>query len=157
MTHRGIKTNWVIWYAICLHISWSVLLFVGGAQHTTAIDSLLNLFGDYRVTAAVIGGAGVLALIGIVFERRFAKWGAAWGITTMGLQQYLLLMSAGAAIRAISDSSFADGVIRPRTFIASDQLPSILAAVFHSFALIEHYIGLNFIRGKARNLFVKVK
>jgi len=67
---------------------------------------------------------------------------AAGNITAIHLipQQFVLMMSAFGAIAAIMHSTFADGVPRPRGFILADQSPAVLAAAFHTAAIIERYV-----------------
>ena len=137
---------------IVLHLAWAVLLLIGGAQHTTAIDSVLNLVGDYRIAAAVYAFAGLLAMAGLRFEERLSKRGLGWVIACFAPQQFLLFMAFGTAVRAIGDEKFADGVKRGWTFIASDQSPSIIFAIYHIKELLERYHVWDFIRDKVHNI-----
>ena len=51
-------------------------------------------------------------------------------------QQLLLWLSAGGAFQAIWLGHFADGVQRSHAFILVDQCPTILIAIFHSWAML---------------------
>jgi hypothetical protein len=52
-------------------------------------------------------------------------------------QQTLLIVSAIGGMVAAALGHYADGVMRPHLFIAADQLPGVVAAVCHSFAIID--------------------
>jgi hypothetical protein len=55
-------------------------------------------------------------------------------------QQTLLMISACGAILAIYFSRYADGVVRPRPFIAADQIHVILAALGHTTAVVAYVL-----------------
>jgi len=80
---------------------------------------------------------GVLALVGLTHKFRYGFW----GLTLALPQQFILMESLIGAVIAISTSSFADGVIRPRLFIAADQVPAILAAILHTMAIVNLHIN----------------
>ncbi|HKB32058.1 MAG TPA: hypothetical protein VKD26_14640 [Streptosporangiaceae bacterium] len=52
-------------------------------------------------------------------------------------QQGLLTISAYAALLAVIDAHYGDGVIRPRMFILADQAPVIITMVLHTAAMVE--------------------
>jgi hypothetical protein len=52
-------------------------------------------------------------------------------------QQLLLIISAVGGIVAIISGHYADLEPRPRFFIAADQMPGIVAAFCHTFAIID--------------------
>ncbi len=58
-------------------------------------------------------------------------------------QQILLMMSAAGAVESMWLGQFADGVLRPHTFIIADQIYSILAAIGHTVAIIMHARRIN--------------
>ena len=59
-----------------------------------------------------------------------------WNAVFLIPQQSLLLVSAAGAITAMVLSQFADGVVRPRAFIAADQMHIVLAALGHGAAIV---------------------
>jgi hypothetical protein len=59
-------------------------------------------------------------------------------------QQLTLFLSASSAIIAIYLSQYGDGVLRPHSFILTDQLPIILAAICHSVAIISDLLVLHY-------------
>jgi hypothetical protein len=96
------------------------------AGNATALSAAVRLFGGHYGAAAVLCGVALLALFGIIrFHASFEKL---WCVLP---QQFMLVLSAGAASSAMFSSHFADGVIRPQAFIVSDQIPAVLIAVFH--------------------------
>ncbi len=67
--------------------------------------------------------------------------GCSWVVVLLLPQQILLMMGVSGAIEAIWLSQFADGVLRPRAFIAADQINSVLAAIGHTVAIISHALN----------------
>lgn len=51
-------------------------------------------------------------------------------------QQFMLYLAAGGSVQAFIEGHFADGVMRSRAFILSDQGPGILLAFFHTWAMM---------------------
>lgn len=51
-------------------------------------------------------------------------------------QQFFLILSTYGVMTAIATSSFADGVVRPWQFIASDQVMWLVLMVFYTYAII---------------------
>lgn len=126
------RRKWVIWYAIALHFVWGVcLLFSPDPLGVTAIHTFGGAL-PHRWLGALFIGVAVFAAVEMMAQR----WGF-WWLMLLIPQQAVLMLSAWGALHAISTSRFADGVPRPPLFILCDQLPAVLAAVFHSAALIE--------------------
>ncbi len=126
-----VRPSWIIWYAVLLHALWGVLL--------------LASLSPYGATPLhVYEGVPRFAMAGFLF---LASGLAAWAITRPGPswqslaallpQQGLLTISAYAALLAVVEAHYGDGVIRPRLFILADQAPVILAMVLHTAAVIE--------------------
>lgn len=119
-------------YAILLHVAWAVIILVDDAAvNATAVNALFRWIHPAPLLALVIGVAAALAIVGL-FTR------VPWIVLLLMPQQILLMMSAAGAIEAIWIAQFADGVIRPRAFLAADQLYSVLAAIGHTVAIIAH-------------------
>ncbi len=126
---------WIFLYAIILHIVWGlVLLFDERASWTTGLYAVVNLCGGTKLAAIVLIVVGVLA-IGSLYPKIKLKH----GLFCLCPQQFFIIVSAWGATKASIDSSFADGVVRPSAFIFADQFPSILLAVVHTGALMEHF------------------
>ncbi len=124
------REPYVIWFAILLHLLWTVDMFTdplaGQATAPFAVKVLLGSAAPYLLFLGCL-----LAFIGMTVQRR--------GLTTLLClpQLFILCVSAYGAISAIMTSHFADGVIRPRMFIASDQEPAIILAVLYVWVLIQ--------------------
>ncbi len=113
-----------------LHLTWAFLIW---GDHATAgatpVAALLQTFNEYNVLVAVLLAVATVALVAIFMPLPTM-------ILLMLPQQFLLLISATGAITAIYMAQYADGVIRPRFFIAADQVQIILAALCHAIAII---------------------
>lgn len=129
----ALPTHWaVIWYACVMHFIWGAALIVNiDAGNVTALSVAVRVFGGHFGAGAAMFGVALLALFGIVrFHASFEK---VWCVLP---QQFMLVLSAGAATSAMVNSHFADGVTRPRAFIVADQIPAILIAIFHIIVVI---------------------
>lgn len=130
VTIRGRPASLMILFAVALHLWWTLMIALDAAAlHATGVASLYRYIHHRDVLAAVIGAAAVMALSGL-FVR------ASWMVLLLVPQQVILMMSAAGAIDAMWLAQFADGVIRPRAFIAADQMYSVLAAIGHTMAII---------------------
>lgn len=128
----------MVLYAIILHLSWAfILLFDDAATNATALNALFRYIHPTILLSYVISTAAIAAFFGLFFES------SPWIIILLLPQQILLMMSAAGATEAIWLAQFADGVIRPRAFIAADQLYSVLAAVGHTAAITFHALRVN--------------
>ena len=130
---------WIIYYCCFLHFAWGIILITNpSALNITAINSMTATYGlNNNITlgiACLIVGTGA-------FMATFDKFkNTSLGLAMMIPQQFILMESAIGAIMAITHSCFADGVIRDRAFIAADQAPAILAAIFHTLAIIDFHL-----------------
>ena len=121
----------MVLFAIALHFAWALILFIDdSALGATAIHALYRWI-PMPWLMLVIVGAAMLALISIVSK-------PPWFVILLLPQQVLLVMSAAGAVEAIWLAQFADGVVRPRAFLAADQFYSILACIGHTVAIIAH-------------------
>lgn len=122
----------MVMYAILLHAAWAILILMdSSAMNATAVHAIAAVFVYPTLTALVIGGASLLACVGL--------WTRRPSVMLLLLpQQVVLMMSAAGAIEAMWLSQFADGVLRPWQFIAADQLYSVVAAIGHTIAIIAH-------------------
>jgi ABC-type Na+ efflux pump permease subunit len=114
-----------IWYAVTLHMIWAVLLVLNvGATGATAVHGPAKLFPNHYGLAALLVIVAGCALLGIYMDGPSAT-----KILLLVPQQLMLGLSAAAALNAMTDGHFADGVERSRAFIIADQSPAVLAFI----------------------------
>ncbi len=120
----------MVLYCTALHLVWAGLLLLNNATAgATPVSALQSVFPTplvlelTLVTAAVLAGCALRAQL-------------PWAVVFMLPQQLLLLISACGAVTAVVAAQYADGVVRPRSFIAADQAHIILAAVGHAIAIV---------------------
>lgn len=120
----------MVMLAVTLHLVWAAILLTDeSAVNVTAVNALYRYVAPPSLLALVVATAAAAAFI--------AMWARSqWTLLLLLPQQVLLMMSAAGAIEAIWVAQFADGVIRSRAFIAADQCYSILAAVWHTVAIV---------------------
>jgi hypothetical protein len=125
----------MVLFAITLHLSWARLLLKSddvlkvNAIHALTQWPLKYVAGSAPALAAVIAGVAILALIGLLMQ-------PPWVVPLLVPQQLLLLFSAGGAINSVFLGHFADGAPYPPDFIEADQMYSILAAAYHTLAIV---------------------
>lgn len=128
------KHVWMIWYAIALHWVWGVVLLSSTAPlNITAISTIVQL----GVVSSNIAGLFYLliasiAMIGLFGPRRTS-------LIFLLPQTAVLWMAAYGALTAMITGTFADGVVRPVAFLVTDQAPAVLAALFHTLAVLNHH------------------
>lgn len=127
-----------VWAAIILHLSWVVLLLVPGthAYNATPVHEVYGLAGysAWR-TAALLAFVAGSASVGL-----FRHVSPGIKLIYCFPQQLILGVSAAGAILAVYNSAYADGVLRPATFIAADQLAVVLTWLGHTAALMLLYL-----------------
>jgi len=99
-------------------------------HYTTSIYILYLILPSDASLALFLAAASIAAI---------ASFSARKKVETLLLlvpQQFLLFLCAGAAIHAIAVGEFADGTQRSSMFLLADQVPMILIAVFHSWAMV---------------------
>lgn len=120
----------MVMFAIALHLWWALMIVLDiSALHATGLASLYHYIAQPQLLAAVIVGATLMSFAAMVSSAR-------WIVLLFLPQQVLLMMSAAGVVEAIWLAQFADGVMRPRAFIASDQIYSVLAAIGHTTAIV---------------------
>ena len=140
--------KYIIWYAVWLHAVWGVALLCSDSPlGITAIHSLGEFLSRY-VIAVLYLAISAAAAWGLI---RLGGRSSLMSLTYILPQQFLLVMSAYGATAAIVNSQFADCVIRPRWFLIADQSPSVIAAVLHTLAILEHY-GRDFWHGLRKKI-----
>ncbi len=131
------RTHWIIWLAMVLHLIQGFLLLLDKTAGNTTSAHLLLKYVPYAPLAGLIMvAAALLAMVELVYFHYIPNTGS---VILLLPQQIILIMAAGSAIQAIFLSHFADGVIRSRAFIIADQSVFILLAIFYTVAIIEVY------------------
>ena len=127
------STRWVMWLSCAVQAYWGVLVLCYG-EAVTWITAIHHLYVVGFTTASL--GICYLAVAGLACWGMFVR-DRMLAVALLMPQQALLIYAAAGAIEAIVGSSFADGVVRSRGFIAADQGVVILLASFHTVALLE--------------------
>lgn len=126
------RNKWIIWYAVALHATWGgLLLSSASVMNITAVHHLSLVIPNRWLLAVAMIVIALSAGLALAFRPMLRS------LVLVLPQQMFLMISAVGAVVAISKSQFADGVLRPWQFIATDQVPAILAAVLHTLALVE--------------------
>lgn len=127
-----------VWAAIILHFTWVVLLCIPRthAFNATPVHEVYKLagFSVWR-TAVLLGFVAAAACVGL-----FKHTTSGMKLVCLLPQQMVLGISAAGATVAVFTSKYADGVPRPATFIAADQLAVVLTWGGHTFALMLLYL-----------------
>ena len=117
-----------------------LLLYGDTVGDITAIHHTLQLgFSPLWLGVTYLTVAG-LAALGMVRKVGSLKLNIFGSLLVVLPQQFLLMFSAVGACVAIYHSQFADGVVRPRAFLAADQCPAIFLAIFHTCALVDLHV-----------------
>lgn len=123
----------ILTYCTAIHLTWAgALLWDDAATRITGMADLAAI-GVYPLAVLLI----VVALLAV-----FPMWRPQRGLRTIGYaipQQIVLTFAAGTAVAAMINSTFPDGVARPRAFIVADQAPAVMAAIFHTIAIVANY------------------
>ena len=136
--------------AAAQHLTWSAAMFSDeSATLCTPISHTMKLFRSSQVLACCYGAAGLLGLMSAFLPwHRFFPW--PWDrmacVLSVLPQQIMLLLSAWGEGTAIWKSEFADGVVRAREFIGSDQCLGIYFAIAHGIALLWVFGGGDFLK-----------
>lgn len=132
------RSKWIIWAAIALHVLWGGLLLCDeSAGWVTAIHLFVHLCGSSTAAGIIYLCVSVMAACSLLRGRSSVEY-----LELIGLlpQQVILMISALGAVAAISRGMFADGVVRPRAFISADQGNDIIFCLFHTAAMIDVHL-----------------
>lgn len=125
----------VVSYAIVLHYIWAITLLLDG--HAAAVTATSGLYGRFDIVIPYfLIFAATSALISLIIPRA-----TLWPILLIIPQQFALSLSAYTAVSAMIAGRFADGTLRPHSFIIADQCPAVLLMFFHTVAILNDYIG----------------
>lgn len=131
------KTSWIIWYVVILHVTWGLLLlFTSEPLHTTPLSMFERLIGGPVLISALLLSSSALATIGVFMEEKLEF---SWTFFLIP-QQTLLILSAQAVLIATLNGTYADGVVRTWPFIFADQVSCVAAAIAYSCSLGHHLI-----------------
>ncbi len=120
----------MVLYCTSLHLAWAIIISKSHeATGATPVAALAALFKSDDALVIVLISAAILSMAGLISR-------LPWTVVLLMPQQSLLLISAFGAFAAIVGSQYADGIMRPREFIAADQIGVILGALGHAGAII---------------------
>lgn len=128
----GRSLSIVVALSIAQHLFWvGMILFDLHALNATGLHALYKYIQPPQFLAFTLAISSLSAIVGIMSR-------LPWLVILLIPQQILLMMSAAGVVEAIYLGQFADGVLRPQAFIASDQIGTILFAIGHTTAMIVH-------------------
>lgn len=128
--------QWMILYAILLHWVWgSVLMSSTAPLQVTAISTIIKI-GLVSAPAAGLFYllVAVTAMIGLFVHKKYS-------IFFLLPQSAVLWLGAYGAWKAMTLGMFADGVIRSHEFLITDQAPAVIAAIFHTAAVLNKFFS----------------
>lgn len=129
------QLNWVIVYAILLHVVWGITLLTSPAPlGVTAIYSIIHL----GITSGQTAGyfyllVALLATIGLTAPKPA-------GFFFLLPQQLVLVGSAFGAAGAMVSGTFLDGTVRGSAFLIADQAPVVLLALLHTVSMYTNFL-----------------
>ena len=159
-THLSSRSELLFHIAMVSHLVMGIDLFVGGepaAWATAVATSLAICAGEPYLLGVLYVLASLCVLVSEWRDREDAP-----GLALYTPQQFFMLASAFGAARAMLLSQFADGVLRPRPFIISDQHLWLFIGLAHTMALVDKFydvfvVGVATMRGIVCYLFGGVR
>jgi hypothetical protein len=127
----------IIWYAICLHCLWAVLLLSDHAATGATPVHVYHAVPRWLLVAILLAASG-FAGYGVTRRRPTRP-----ALVALLPQQALLVISAAGAVTAVVAAHYGDGVTRARSFILADQAPVILAMLLHTAAMLAILVRAN--------------
>ncbi len=123
------RWKWAIIPIIGLHLAQGILLsFFETAGNTTSTSTLMTLVPDHTIAGII------LVMVALLSIYQLATGTSKWLFLP---QFFMLIIAMGGAVLAISNSAFADGVVRSRAFIAADQLIYIILPWIYGIVILE--------------------
>ncbi len=124
----------IIIIAVVQQYIWAAMIAIDAeALHTTGVQILANALPPKMQQAVVVAAltfTATAAALGFWARQRIGT------LLSLLPQQLMLYVSAGGAAQAIYHARFADGVERTQAFLVVDQIPLVLVAIFHTWAII---------------------
>ena len=134
-----IRYPYILWAATLQHIVWLILLSISEAPiHTAPMSALAFLGRPGAVIVLLVSVVGSLFGLGY-WHPMLNKFPTINPAFLLLPQQMILTASALTACVLIYQGHYADGVIRPSTFIAADQVGGIVIAICHTTAIIRTF------------------
>ena len=124
----------IIWLAVAVHASQGISCLFDPSSLGATPMAPLALIGPRWAGLLLIAVAAAAAHH--LRRRPSGLLALALGV---GPQQGIILVTGWSALLAITSSSYADHVIRPRGFIFSDQNAWVWVAVFHTAAVLHAF------------------
>ncbi|HUK27402.1 MAG TPA: hypothetical protein VLV31_03175 [Candidatus Acidoferrales bacterium] len=129
--------NWIIAYAIALHLFWGAFILISAAPlQTTPIHTVAEVVQAFSGPNRFAVGAVFLIAAGLSYLGLSSKRSLPSSILLMMPQQGLLVLTAIGGVLAAINGHYADGVPRSAMFILADQFPPVLIAAAHTFAIV---------------------
>ena len=131
------RPAWIFLYVSVVQFVWGIILLIEGAQLNVPLAGLLRVVGSERLLGLaliVASSAGVIA--------RWKRVPPVDMIIYVVPQQIFLILAVVAGFIAVIKGQYADGIVRSRAFILSDQLPLIVGGIIHTVALVDYCTGL---------------
>ena len=123
--------------AVTVAAGWAIALcFSSAPVGTTPISGLHAYTGNRWIDIVVLTVAAACAAWSL-WRRPSLRTLAA--LTPL---QIVLFLAAASSLEAVLDSAYADGVVRPRAFIFSDQFLTISVIAWYTVAVIDAHRGV---------------
>lgn len=120
----------IVCCAVAVHLFWAWMIIRNeAALNATALNILFRYVHSPLLLVFLLGLSSALAVIAMILQGVYSP-------LLLIPQQLVLMASASATIDAVWLGQFADGVLRPPEFIASDQVWPFIIAIGHSWAVI---------------------
>lgn len=126
--------------ACLVHVTQGIAMVLAKEPILITATSMWYRFGLGNATAGMLLiGVGMLALYGTLAEST-SRLHLAYHLMMIVPQQLVLFSAALAAVTAINEGRYADGVVRPVAFILADQAIYPFFACCHLFAVLNQFI-----------------
>lgn len=130
----------LIWSVIFIHAIWGLCLLVSSEPlNVTALNSMAWLGRIPLAITCIVTSA-------LAAYASFNRFGTIATLLLLLPQQFMLMGSGYGSFMAIYYSAFADGVVRPREFLVSDQNWHLVLLVIHSWVLVNPPLVIESIR-----------
>lgn len=132
------RRQWIIWYAIGMHLLWALMLAIEPRTVTSINISHLGQWLPRWAMVILFAGVAVLSVYGLLtFHKRSTR-----SIILLLPQQFLLLMSAGYVIEGIINKGGAvEGL--PVGLLIFSFGPTVIAAILHNVAILEGHVWMH--------------
>lgn len=117
----GLQNKWIVWAVSTIHLIQGICLLIDWrSSNVTSLHFLVHQVfgGNVQVVGWLYMSVSLLVVFGILTHDRYPR--LTW--LAVAVQQGVLYLAAGGAAQAMINSAFADGEIRARAFLISDQI-----------------------------------